>query len=358
MTDISVGSAIELNKIYTSDSVEYMKRLPDKSINCIVTSPPYFNLRDYGVEGQIGLEETPAEYINRLCAVFDEAKRVLRDDGTIWVNIGDTYSTGGRGESGNPGFFSAKLEAGQASGPTKKTPGFKTNTLLQVPQRFAIEMIDRGWLLRNDIIWSKPNPMPESVENRFTKSHEHVYFMTKRQDYWADMYSARERASYDGRKDTTSKGSAKYASASYLPGNSKPNGFASGEHERWRFDHEGNRIRNPRDVWVIPTESNSIAHFAVMPSRLVERCILVGCPRLVCKTCGKPYSGIEPAPSCDCPSHEAVPGVVFDPFMGSGTVARAATKMRRNFYGCDLNPEYVDLAEQTIVDGVQVELFA
>jgi DNA modification methylase len=193
----------------------------------------------------------------------------------------------------------------------------------------AIALQDDGWIVRSDIVWSKPNPMPESVKDRPTKSHEYVFLLTKSQQYFYDAEAVAEPARYDGRKDTRMKGSAKYK-AHCVPG-AKPQSLAQSPHERWRMNEQGERIRNARSVWEIATQPNGYAHFATMPQKLAERCILAGCP-----------DG----------------GVVLDPFMGSGTTALAARKLKRNYIGIELNPEYVALANRRLSEDYTVPLFA
>lgn len=288
---------LEINKIYNMDCLEGLKLLDDNSIDCCVTSPPYYGLRDYGVDGQIGLENTLEEYIKNLVIVFREVKRVLKDEGTLWLNLGDSY-------------------AGKCKLP-KLPASLKPKDLIGVPWRVAFALQEDGWYLRQDIIWAKPNPMPESVKDRCTKSHEYIFLLSKNQKYYFDYEAIEEPANYDGRKDTLMKGSKKYSNANIMP-NAKPNSFAKRGHERWKWKN-GLPMRRKRDVWFVNVKPFREAHFATFPPKLIEPCILAGCP---------------------------VGGIVLDPFMGSGTTAQVALELQRNFVGFELNPKYIEIAEK------------
>jgi DNA modification methylase len=351
------------------DALEELARLPDGSVNCGVTSPPYYGLRDYGtakweggdpdckhnpqkpdggewadrtlqhgedgvyrtvckcgalrIDNQIGLEETPEAYVAKLVAVFREFKRVLRDDGTCWVNLGDTYVGGGRGGNGDA-ITGRNKDASQidrskrnstrwGGGNLPATDGLKPKDLMGIPWRVAFALQADGWWLRQDIIWNKPNPMPESVTDRCTKSHEYVFLLTKSARYFYDQEAVMELAAYDGRKDEQFKGSAKYKDSGQT--------FAENGHPRWKKNGDGDRVRNPRSVWTINTVTYQGAHFATFPPELPERCIKAGCP----------------------PG-----GVVLDPFMGSGTTGFVAVELGRSFIGIELNPKYVELARRRI----------
>jgi DNA modification methylase len=271
----------KLNKIIHGDALELLKGIPDNSIDCVVTSPPYWALRDYGMPGQIGLESSFEEYINKLCHIFDEVKRILKPSGTCWINLGDTYSS--------------------------------ENTLCQIPSRFAIEMCNRGWILRNEIIWHKPNCMPQSVKNRFTVDFEKVFFFVKNKKYFFNQQY--DPANYDGRKQEIMRGSAKY-SGIVVPGNA-PHTFAERGHKRWQMKN-GIRVRNKRSVWSISNKPLKEAHFATFPEALVEIPIKAGCP----------------------PG-----GVVLDPFMGAGTTAMVAQKLGMNYIGFELNQDYINISD-------------
>lgn len=271
---------MELNKILQGDCLESLKTLPDESIDMCVTSPPYYALRDYGVDGQIGLEETPEAYISRLADVFDEVKRVLREDGTLWVNIGDSYNGSGgnhkdthKNDSGFQGSVGARC-----GGKGAKVEGLKPKDLIGIPWMLAFELRKRGWYLRQDIIWSKGSPMPEPVKDRCVKSHEYIFLLSKSPRYYFDYEAIQEEST-------------------------------------------GYSVRNKRSVWTVNTKPCKESHFAVFPENLIAPCILAG-------------------------SKEG--GVVLDPFMGSGTTAVVSKKLGRKYLGCELNPEYIKIAERRL----------
>jgi len=375
--------------------------LADKSVQCVVTSPPYYGLRDYGtakweggdpecdhletndtrdpsvtkqtqnagtskidykdvcrkcgavrIDAQIGLEETPDAYIANLVAVFREVKRVLKDDGTLWLNIGDSYaSMKSRYNQKAQNLNGGKAQDNEFQG--NKTDlyhhpelGIKDKDLIGIPWMLAFALRADGWYLRQDIIWAKPNPMPESVKDRCTKSHEYVFLLTKSARYYYDNEAIMEVATgYDGRKDTMMKGSAKYANG-YVP-NQPANTMAQKGHERWKRknddtgyggdgtgfqDHSGYSnlenpyVRNKRSVWFIATQPTREAHFATFPEKLVEPCILAG---------------------------SRAGDIVFDPFMGSGTVARVAIRHNRHAIGTELNPTYIHDIAMKRIDKIQ-----
>lgn len=278
-----------LNKIYTGDAKDVLSTLPDKSIHCCVTSPPYYGLRDYGMDDQIGLEESPEAYISRLVDVFREVRRVLKDDGTLWVNIGDSY-WGGKGYSGSSaGIYQyERRKAGKSITPAcsnfggyntirptdRKHEIIKPKDLIGIPWMLAFALRADGWYLRQDIIWSKPNPMPESVKDRCTKSHEYIFMLSKSKGYYFDHEAIMEEANYDGRQDTRMKGSHKYAKGTT---GLNPQTFAARGHERWTLK-EGRYMRNKRDVWTVCTKPFREAHFAVFPPELIIDCIKAGLP--------------------------------------------------------------------------------
>lgn len=309
-----------INIIHNMDCLEGLKQLPDKSIDCCVTSPPYFNLRDYGVDGQIGLEETPEKYISKLISVFREVKRVLKAEGTAWIIIGDTYN-GYKGNSVKNNFDTPyvgnKKHPARKSGFGLECKNLKPKDLIGIPWMLAFALRNDGWFLRQDNIWYKPNPMPESVKDRCTKSHEYVFLLSKSSKYYYDYEAIMEIASYDGRKDTKMKGSLKYFQKSEM-GHTQT--IAARGHERWKL-RKGKYMKNKRSVWIIPTQPFKKAHFAVFPERLATICIQAGCP------------------------HD---GIVLDPFLGSGTTAVVARKLNRNYVGFELNSEYVTIAENRI----------
>lgn len=334
--------------------------MPSGSVHCIVTSPPYFQLRDYGVDGQIGLEPSPEEYVSELVAVLREARRVLRDDGTLWLNLGDSYAGSGRG--GNPTRQSSTLEglherqrqAGAIGRAWVPPPlGLKPKDLIGIPWMVAFALRADGWWLRQDVIWSKPNPMPESVTDRCAKAHEYLFLLSKSERYWFDADAiaeplaasseARLGQDVDGQRGSDrvpgkTNGRMK-AVGRRAPGNVSHKGqsaYAAGDErhrtkaglvgfaERERAKVEAGDLvgtRNKRSVWTVATRPFREAHFATFPPALVEPCILAGCPR---------------------------GGTVLDPFGGAGTTGLVADRLRRNAILIDLNPEYALLARRLI----------
>lgn len=295
-----------LATVHVGDALSVLQHLPSESVNCVVTSPPYWGLRDYGVEGQIGLEPTPAEFLERMTAVFAEVYRVLRKDGTCWVNMGDSYSAGSMWSDSDDVRFRARF-AGQTAehkpgrgGATKPKTSVPPKNLLGIPWRLAFALQDAGWILRSDIIWAKPNPMPESVRDRPTKAHEYVFLLTKSGRYWYDADAIRE--------ESTGKDAGN--------GFDRPERLSqpNGNPERWRAPAE--HRRNARSVWNIATQAYPEAHFATFPEELPRRCILAGCP---------------------------VGGIVLDPFAGSGTTLSVAVSFARKAIGIELNPQYAEL---------------
>lgn len=306
-------------QVIIGDCIEGMKTLADQSVNCCVTSPPYFGLRDYGQDGQIGLEGTPEDYIGRLVQVFREVRRVLRDDGTLWLNIGDSYNNfRSQMSPGQTVHGKDKLNGKPAATSRKRGVGtLKEKDLIGIPWMLAFALRADGWYLRQDIIWHKPNPMPESVRDRCTKAHEYIFLLTKSPQYYFDSDAMKEPAVGGGGGGF----SQKYADA-------QP---AHGAMSLGRPNTGG--LRNMRDVWSVPVRSYRGAHFAVFPPSLIEPCILAGCPK---------------------------GGTVLDPFGGSGTTAGVAVKNGRKAILCELNPEYIDLVENRVneIAGNQIDLFA
>ena len=323
---------MELDIVYNEDCLQGLRKLPAECVDCCVTSPPYYALRDYGCDGQIGLEDTPQAYIDRLTEVFMEVHRVLKPTGTLWVNIGDSYcGTGDKGEWKDPKNVNGRN--GQAVSKTKIVDGCKSKDLIGIQWMLAFSLRNAGWYLRQDIIWHKPNPMPESVTDRCTKAHEYIFLLSKSKQYYFDNAQIQEEATgYDGRKDTMMKGSTKYADAPIVPGQSVQS-MAKRGHERWKFkegeDGTATPVRNKRDVWSVNTKPDMNAHFAVYPEELIRPCILAGCPK---------------------------GGVVLDPFMGSGTTARVARHWGRHYVGFELNPDYIDIIRKK--SNVEVDMFA
>lgn len=289
-----------LNTVQQADALDLLHGLPAGSVDCCITSPPYYGLRDYGVDGQIGLEDTPQAYVKRLADLFREVKRVLKDTGTCWINLGDSYSSKVKGTGGPSEKQSTN--AGSRYEPILLNTGLPDKSLMGIPWRVAFALQDDGWILRSDIIWHKPNPMPESVTDRPTKSHEYVFLFAKEPRYYYDADAIAEPVTSSGGNFSTV-----YASQQIGHG---------GVSTRKAYDK-----RNKRSVWTIPTKPNPEAHFATFPPDLITPMILAGCP---------------------------VGGVVLDPFMGSGTTALTARQHGRNFIGCDLNPEYVAIARRRL----------
>jgi site-specific DNA-methyltransferase (cytosine-N4-specific) len=309
--------------VYQGDVREQLALLPAASVQCIVTSPPYYGLRDYGVDGQIGLEPSPAEYVAEMVAVFREARRVLADDGVLWLNIGDSYSSpvmhnDNAHNANRNGSSDAKARAmGAAMGRVKRPMVLPAKNLLGIPWRVAFGLQDDGWTLRNDVIWHKPNAMPESVTDRLSTRYEHVFLFSKSRRYWFDLDPIREAYSPIKSAERARVGNVVDATR-YAPGDRNDAarhttaGMAMVEHPAGR---------NPGDVWMVPTSPFAGAHFATMPPALAERCILAGCP---------------------------TGGTVLDPFAGSGTTLMTARKLDRKSIGIELNPTYIDIIRQRI----------
>lgn len=332
---------MKTNIILQGDALTQLKTLPSESIDCIMTSPPYWALRDYGVEGQLGLEKTFDEYIKKLCDIFDEIKRVLKKSGSCWINIGDTYSTkSGTGFvddnlthnkhlDGNEGLY-GKVKNTNIQDVTKGTGINKANelrgsknlnypdkSLCMIPFRFAIEMVNRGWILRNNIIWHKPNCMPSSVKDRFTVDFEYFFFFVKSKRYYFETQQEKsvDKESYTGRKRRKVGTMAKSDLKNYQQaGKIQENGWLKGEGKTYPN-------RNKRSVWRITTKPFKESHFATFPEELIEIPIKAGCP-----------SG----------------GIVLDPFLGSGTTGLVALKQNKKFIGIELNPEYIKIAEKRL----------
>lgn len=319
-----------MNKIINSDCLSGLKTLPDQCVNTCVTSPPYFGLRDYGCAGQIGLEPTPQDFVDALVAVFREVKRVLRDDGTLWLNLGDSYCNSNGYARANNGW-ERKGRVGATANDRDLTElhnvGLKTKDLIGIPWRVAFALQSDGWYLRQDIIWHKPNPMPESVTDRCTKSHEYIFLLSKSPKYYFDNEDIKEPATtgYNGSEFHTGKtGQHQLGRASKQPrfGGNKYGDNNSPEHNtKSGNEYSPTGFRNKRDVWTVATRSFKDAHFATFPPDLIRPCVLAGAP-----------SG----------------GLVLDPFMGAGTTAVVAKQEGRNYVGFELNPEYIKIAEDRI----------
>lgn len=320
--------------------------LEDKSVDCCVTSPPYWGLRDYGVEGQLGLEPTYHEFISNMVKVFEEVRRVLKPNGTLWLNIGDSYAGAAGGFQGKNGqrssrTFTAKIEV------NKRGIDLKPKDLVGIPWMLAFALRSAGWYLRQDIIWHKPNPMPESAQDRCTKSHEYIFLLSKSKVYYYDAYSiataykdktlttygTEVKGKGDGlgfiqsenwanslkeRKPKKWKSPDGWDTGEGAHGSVHRNGSEKGE-TNWEVDKEGKA--NKRSVWTVATAPFKEAHFATFPEELITPCILAGCPK---------------------------GGIVLDPFMGAGTTALVALSNDRKFIGLELKPEYINIANKRL----------
>lgn len=302
------------------DALDTLRTLPDRSVDCIVTSPPYFGLRDYGTAGQYGLEETPAAYAETMRQVFAEARRVLADDGTLWLNLGDSYAypPGSGGRQGASGQRADRTFTAEALPGTREIPA---KNLIGMPWRTAFALQDDGWILRNEIIWNKPNAMPESVRDRLSSRHEHLFLFTKQPSYWFDLDAIREPLN---RPEALSEGIV-FGGRKGPSGKLGGSGRRSGGNVSVYGTAAASKGRNPGDVWEITTKPYPAAHFAVFPIDLPLRCIKAGC---------------RPG------------GTVLDPFSGSGTTGAAARQLGRNYVGIDLNPDYHELAKARFAQGV------
>lgn len=370
-------------KILIGDAKHRLKTLPDQSVHCCVTSPPYYNLRDYKKDDQIGLEQTPEEYIQKLVEVFREVKRVLRDDGVLFVNIGDSYARTRGTDRKVPttakiGNIRNTLEQTGDRTSNAKIFGLKSKDLIGIPWMLAFALRTDGWYLRQEIIWAKSNPMPESVTDRCTKSHEQIFLLTKSQRYYFDAGAIKEPVAEATRNRLSQPNLPNQIGSTRVPGKTNGNMKAVGATE----------TRNKRSVWNVSTKPYSGAHFAVFPPDLIEPCILAGAPEYVCSKCLAPYKTaytktdtpdpsykgssftssktvqrdggdrtqpgnrflkipLSTTPSCKCNATPA-PGVVLDPFGGSGTTAGVALKHGRKAIICELNEEYAKLIPERI----------
>ena len=399
-------------KVINADVIDGLRTLPDASVHCCVTSPPYWGLRDYGHDGQIGLEPTPEAYVARMAEVFREVRRVLRDDGTLWLNLGDSYA-GSTMTGGNKSFNSSGGENGfkqkrQFARPATTPNGLKPKDLVGIPWRVAFALQADGWYLRQDIIWHKPNPMPESVRDRCTKAHEYVFLLTKSQRYYYDAQAVSEPVAVSTVARLQQPTLLEQGGSDRVPG--KTNGpmkavgprfggsrFGDSDDPKYATKSgnvyqipDANGRRNRRSVWTVTTKPYSGAHFAVMPSDLVEPCIKAGTSEQgCCPECGAPWervveresgeinagakargrieAGLASSkttlssgtpghsyttgwrPTCTCgESLEPVPCTVLDPFAGSGTTLAVAASQGRNGIGIELNPDYIPLIRQRI----------
>jgi DNA modification methylase len=340
-----------VNEIRFGDCREIMKALIAEGVKVqtCITSPPYFGLRDYGVDGQLGLESTPSEYVTHLVEAFRLVRDLLADDGTLWLNLGDSYagSWGAQGRQGENGQMAGRsiVSARQIEAHPKRNghtgtlreEGLKPKDLIGIPWRVAFALQADGWYLRSDIIWAKPNPMPESVTDRPTKSHEYIFLLSKSAEYFYDADAISEPVTDSTIERVSQVGLADQIGSFRVPG--KTNGpmkavIKSGDYGNGAGRNDGDRhpggwcdrpTRNKRSVWTVATQPYAGAHFATFPTDLILPCVLAG----------------------------SRPGdVVFDPFMGSGTTALVAKENGRRYLGCELNPEYRALWEERLAQEV------
>jgi DNA modification methylase len=383
-------------RILIGDVRERLGELPDESVHCVVTSPPYWGLRDYGISGQLGRESTPKEYITRMVEVFGEVRRVLRPDGTLWLNLGDSYA-GNRGQqdNGNREVNGKTISRRRDNAPIPRTdvrvPGLKAKDLVGIPWQLALALQADGWWLRSDIIWSKPNPMPESVTDRPTTAHEHVFLLSRSPRYFYDAEAVREpHQDTNGRVVDGWYVHSAQNSADYQP---NTQGWAGGVGMVTRHREYNPAGRNLRSVWTIATQPYPEAHFATFPEELARRCIAAGTSeRGCCPYCGAPWARVVERtsenrsnaalagttivgkghvtsqvredhdirngptaitataswrPTC---AHDAdpTPCTVLDPFAGSGTTLAVADRLGRDSVGIELKPEYAELALKRI----------
>lgn len=321
---------MKMDEIIQGDCLEILKTLPAESIDCCITSPPYWGLRDYGVEGQLGMEETPEAFVQSMVTVFQEVRRVLKPEGTLWLNLGDSYagSWGNYGGQNRGSGSQRKIVNGSATHqksydgledwkpPTagKLGGGIKPKDLVGIPWMVAFALRADGWHLRQDIIWHKPNPMPESVTDRCTKSHEYIFLLSKSPKYYFDNEAIREPV-----KET----SGKNMRAPKLGEHRRDGNYKNVSAKTYAEVKGANR----RSVWTITTKPFSEAHFATFPEKLISPMIKAGCP---------------------------AGGIILDPFMGAGTTALVAQKLNRHYLGIELNPEYIKMAEKRLKQPVLI----
>lgn len=312
---------MKTNSIYQGDCLEVLKTLDDESVNCCVTSPPYYGLRDYGNAGQIGLEETPELYVTKMVEVFTEVKRVLKKDGTLWLNLGDSYWGGGwKGSKTDVTGSKQATNAGSLCGKDLKKDGkhdfIKTKDLIGIPWMIAFALRSAGWYLRQDIIWHKPNPMPESVTDRCTKAHEYIFLFSKSQKYYYDAEAIKQGLSDPLRTNWQS--------------GSRINGINQDRNDNDFSDRSKDKTyesANKRSVWTVSVKPFLGSHFATFPEDLIVDCIKAGCPE---------------------------GGIVLDPFMGAGTTAFVSIKLFRNFLGIELNDKYIKIAEKRLAKNLGI----
>lgn len=327
-------------KIITGEALSVLQSIESNSVNCCITSPPYYGLRDYGTDGQIGLEETPSEYIEKLVAVFREVRRVLKNDGTLWLNMGDSYAESGKGRNADGTAYQDKSIFGirnSKMGGTIKNSNhteYKRKDLMGIPWRLAFALQADGWYLRQDIIWYKPNCMPESVKDRCTKSHEYIFLLSKSDKYYFDYEAIKEPAvGFNNIPPAGSKGTLtpnsrrrKGNSKTFRGGGAYTNNQTFNNSTDAKRESSGNTenitgLRNKRDVWSVSIRGYKEAHFATFPEKLIEPCVLAGCPK---------------------------GGIILDPFLGSGTTAVVSVKNNRSCIGIEINSTYADMSTRRL----------
>ena len=310
------------HRIIQGDCIKGMATLPEGCVNTCITSPPYFGLRSYnGGDDEIGQEPTVDEFVQKMVEVFRGVRRILRDDGTLWLNLGDSYMSATCvpppqtvANGNNRGMPTDFIPANR-----QKQNGLKQKDLIGIPWRVALALQADGWYLRQDIIWHKPNPMPESVEDRCTKAHEYIFLLSKKPKYYFDFEAIKEPVTNSTVQRLSQENLSNQVGSTRVPGKTNGNMKAVG----------GTETRNKRSVWTVTTKPFRGAHFATFPKELIEPCVLAGCPK---------------------------GGTVFDPFTGSGTTAVVALNNERNYIGTELNPDYIALAEGRIRDEVTASL--
>lgn len=396
--------APEVDRIYNMDVMAYLRSIPGNTVHCVFTSPPYWAIRDYGVDGQIGQEESLWDFIDRMVEVFREVRRVLRPDGVLWLNMGDGYANDGKWGGSTSGKHVQALHGDSGPGRAKRNTGLKPKDLIGMPWRVALALQDDGWWLRGDHIWHKTNSMPESVKDRPVRAHEYVFLLTKSEHYWYDRDAVAKPAQEATLQRYERAVSDQQKMIEGAPGQ-KPHSFHQArenkKHQAGVSRYDGldepaafSATSNLRSVWSLATGGYKGAHFAVFPPALVEIGVKAGCPPKVCSACGMPYVreteqefapqadvsperawkdapgqkppaienhwgetqrgttvrhtvGWSPQCECDAPIDK---GIVLDPFMGSGTTAFVARNLFRHYMGCDLNIEYVEMARERVRD--------
>jgi DNA modification methylase len=306
--------------IICGDALSELKKLPDEFVDCCITSPPYWGLRDYGVPCQLGLEKTPEEYVAKMVEVFREVRRVLKKEGVVFLNLGDSYAGSGKGgqsdEKRSENWQPEYANKGNVPG------GLKQKDLVGIPWRVAFALQADGWYLRQDIIWHKPNPMPESVTDRCTKSHEYIFLLAKSQKYYFDNEAIKERGVME-----SAGSSQRDTRETHGTGGGNTDINKAKERMKKELAKNGYVMRNRRSVWTITTKPFKEAHFATFPEDLIVPMVLAGCPKK---------------------------GLVLDPFMGAGTTALVAKKLRRNYLGIELNPAYIKIANKRLAQEVLI----